>query len=499
MSVLEIFVCENAAVDFTGIIKREYEDVKIVPYPCLCLCKGRVEQLRELLADHAGNENDRILLCNRRCNVMKLESGLLRHFRLEIADYCFEQLISSELLQFITDKGGYVVTSGWLQNWRQKLDAAGFDEATARAFYHDFCTELVYLDTAVKEAGEELERLSTYLDIPVRRLNIDTAYAASYLRNLILEWRLQKNNENFSRRSAELKRQNAEYAALIHIMTRISSSRQKREVIEAMKEIFTTLFGAEKFVYSENIEVLPSEFAGAAALLEDERAEHLLLESEGKIIVKLFSGQTLNGLLMAGDFMLPQYLPRYAAFAVSVARVAGVVLQNARHIEMLEENKDLLRYLSYHDGLTKLYNRAYFNEVLESFKTVECWAAFICDLDNLKIINDQYGHDEGDKAICLTAELLRGCFRETDVVARLGGDEFAVLVPDCDEAQAEILKRRLEDEFKKQELVPRAWPYGVSVGVATSQCRMSAPEEVIKLADARMYEVKRRRKAAKAR
>lgn len=81
----------------------------------------------------------------------------------------------------------------------------------------------------------------------------------------------------------ELRRQNAEYAALIHIMTRISASRQKREVIDSLKEIFLTLFGAETFSYSENLEALPPEFAGAAELLEDERAEYILRESEGKL------------------------------------------------------------------------------------------------------------------------------------------------------------------------------------------------------------------------
>ena len=265
-----------------------------------------------------------------------------------------------------------------------------------------------------------------------------------------------------------------------------------------MKEIFLTLFGAETFSYSENLEALPPEFAGAAELLEDERAEYILRESEGKMIVRLLSGQTTSGVFMAENFMQPQYLKRYAAFAVSVAKVASVVLQNARHIELIEQHKDLLHYLSYHDGLTKLYNRAYFNEMLETFGDMRQWAAFVCDLDNLKVINDNYGHDEGDCAIRLTADVLRSCFRETDVVARLGGDEFAVLVADCDEAQAEMLKMRLEDELKKQELMPRAWPYGVSLGVAVSQGRVLSPEEVVKLADVRMYEAKRLRKSGVA-
>lgn len=120
------------------------------------------------------------------------------------------------------------------------------------------------------------------------------------------------------------------------------------------------------------------------------------------------------------------------------------------------------------------------------------------DINGLKIINDKYGHIEGDKAIIQVADLLRESFRDSDVIARIGGDEFVVLAFDVDIEKIEQAKQRFYaaiDDFNATSDAEHS--LSVSVGSACSQ-----PGEEISIyalldrADKAMYQVKARLKKA---
>lgn len=97
-----------------------------------------------------------------------------------------------------------------------------------------------------------------------------------------------------------------------------------------------------------------------------------------------------------------------------------------------------LSYESQHDSMTKLFNRAYFDSCFQRELSVPI-AIFICDMDNLKITNDSYGHATGDILIIQMAEFLSAFFKSEDILARLGGDEFGILIQNCSQEDAENL------------------------------------------------------------
>lgn len=111
----------------------------------------------------------------------------------------------------------------------------------------------------------------------------------------------------------------------------------------------------------------------------------------------------------------------------SVGGVAGAILD----ITERKETEAKLRYLSTHDVLTGLYNRAYYDEELERLKNGRTFpvSIVVADVDRLKLVNDRQGHAAGDELLKLTAQVMKGAFRTEDLVARIGGDEFAVILP----------------------------------------------------------------------
>lgn len=119
-------------------------------------------------------------------------------------------------------------------------------------------------------------------------------------------------------------------------------------------------------------------------------------------------------------FRVSAYSPKKGQFAVIVDDITEQ-----------RKKQEEVAYISYHDYLTNLYNRRYFVEAYEKLLIDKHYplGVMMIDINGLKIINDAYGHDQGDKAIILASNILKSVFDSTCVVARIGGDEFAALVP----------------------------------------------------------------------
>jgi diguanylate cyclase (GGDEF)-like protein len=151
-----------------------------------------------------------------------------------------------------------------------------------------------------------------------------------------------------------------------------------------------------------------------------------------------------------------------------------------------------LRHEAMHDSLTGLPNRRAFRSRLEREIAGDVdFALVLCDMDNLKTVNDTRGHDAGDKALQLLAAALRRQLRRSDEAYRVGGDEFAVLLPGSTRVDAEQVMRRLRETIPGDDPAG-AHPIEASFGIALLEPGDDA-EHVVSRADKALYEAKRRR------
>ena len=163
--------------------------------------------------------------------------------------------------------------------------------------------------------------------------------------------------------------------------------------------------------------------------------------------------------------------------------------------------------LSVTDALTGLYNRRghdlLASQVLRSgARHGTMTAVLFLDVDGLKRVNDELGHDAGDRLLIGAADLLRKTFRDSDVIARLGGDEFCVVgVAPSSTGYRQALMARLLGNLAAHNAARGAEPeLSLSLGVSWCDPRRPRPlDELVSEADARMFEEKRSRRAEAAR
>ncbi len=146
-----------------------------------------------------------------------------------------------------------------------------------------------------------------------------------------------------------------------------------------------------------------------------------------------------------------------------------------------------LLYLSYHDHLTGLYNRRYFEQELKNLDTPENLPLSIImfDVNGLKLVNDSFGHDLGDVLLKKSAEVIKEACRKEDIIARIGGDEFVILLPKTTAAESLQISNQIK-ELASNEKVANL-EVSISYGYDTKKTENQSIIEIIANAENHMY------------
>lgn len=188
----------------------------------------------------------------------------------------------------------------------------------------------------------------------------------------------------------------------------------------------------------------------------------------------------------------------YVLSAIARNRMVEVERAYSAHLEALSLR---LRGMAFRDSLTGLYTHRYFydqlvHEVERSLRYGHPLSLLMIDLDRFKELNDTYGHLMGDKLLKLVADTITSCVRGSDIVGRYGGDEFVVILPDTklDEARAVAEKLRAAVRgHQAWDLSPDRLALSISVGVASCPEDARSVNELLQVADRRLYAQKPRK------
>jgi diguanylate cyclase (GGDEF)-like protein/PAS domain S-box-containing protein len=212
-------------------------------------------------------------------------------------------------------------------------------------------------------------------------------------------------------------------------------------------------------------------------------------EDANEIIVALQNSGSWIGELLAKKKDGSTFFAQLSANLVTSPDGKPICMQ-ASFIDTTERKKaeTEILYLSYHDQLTGLYNRRFFEEELKRLDTKRQLPASIimADVDGLKYVNDSYGHETGDRLLIAASEIIKNSCRKEDIITRWGGDEFIIFLPKTSEKDARDVIDRIRKASKIQKSDDKI-NISISLGLTTKNDSNESIEHIIKQADKNMY------------
>ncbi len=183
-------------------------------------------------------------------------------------------------------------------------------------------------------------------------------------------------------------------------------------------------------------------------------------------------------------------------------QLGNIVLKFCASFNIDAMVQDRIYQMSVIDNVTKIFNRKYLMDTLEiEFKQAQNskhpLSLIYYDLDHFKKVNDTYGHNAGDAVLYESAQLVKSIVRKDDILGRLGGEEFVIVLPDTDSKTAfelaERVRHALEMKTFELEIVSEGlkkrilYKQTISLGVAQYSAAMTKPEDLLEVADQKLY------------
>lgn len=210
----------------------------------------------------------------------------------------------------------------------------------------------------------------------------------------------------------------------------------------------------------------------------------------------LISGFFLWASVHHAGALFADIIPANLTFLIVLATLWVTSLVLSASLTKYYQVQQSLSDLSNHDTLTGLYNRLFFETELKRLDNSRQFpiSILMTDMDDLKQVNDNFGHRAGDQLLKNLASLFASIFRHEDIICRIGGDEFVILLPNTGEPETKIILDRLNKRIEVFNQDHPDLPIRISTGVSTASQGESLGGH-LKIADNLMYEEKNRKKA----
>jgi diguanylate cyclase (GGDEF)-like protein/PAS domain S-box-containing protein len=223
------------------------------------------------------------------------------------------------------------------------------------------------------------------------------------------------------------------------------------------------------------------------AMMPENHAMRPVFEAEGiqsLIMLPLFSEGVNTGFV---GFDAVKQKKTFTEQEINLLKVLAEITSNVLARQKTESN---IRYISFHDQLTGLYNRHYLEIEMERLDTARQLplAVIMADLNGLKLVNDTYGHETGDGMLKTAATIIRNSCREEDIIARWGGDEFVVLLPQTAAEEARVICKRITESCRGAFV--EDVPVSIALGIATKTSETKNLIETLQEAENEMYRQK---------
>ncbi len=341
-----MMVCSHFAKEFSRVLSG-FKDVKVIPYTADCLRPASLAGSVASLCD------DLLLKSSGTGSIYLIEGGCLHHIaslsgkNVKIChfDQCFYLLADRAIIDDYIKKRYYLVSPGWLIDWKSHLEDMGFNKKGAEEFFHESIEKLILFDTGVSEKSSlKMKELSDYLSLPFEIFPAGPDHLELIAMKLLYEWRDEKGKKILS----DMNRKIADYAVMMDLTGNLVREVREDYVIEKIFELFTILFAPKELIYISCVHGGENTVKSRPdALKNDKKRISDILNIRGNYSTSdrgfsiRISGQKHMdiGFLEIEGISFPEYRDHYLNMALNIVNVCSLAILNARFYDTIIEAK----------------------------------------------------------------------------------------------------------------------------------------------------------------
>jgi signal transduction histidine kinase len=339
-----ILCCHNFHREVCAAIEAEgWADVVAIEFPARC---GRPplgwDELRTLLPADCGH----LVIMGRAC--LGTLTGPPADFppvRLLRQKQCFHMVANpTQVDQAITD-GGYLLTPGWLADWRGRIRDMGFEPEAAGEFFKDFASRLVLFDTGIApDSAKQFDELSTVLGLPATRIGVGLEHIRLLLARTVLDVRLEDERQLRQQSEKAHRRELADHVSAMDLLVRLAGTKDEPEALATIEDVFRMLFAPATLhclrAVDDQAEAFPALPEDLRATLTDFKGSWAWTASGQGFVLRIARQEQTLALIVVDGLAFPEFRAHYLNLALAMSGVCALAIDNARtHKRLVEAEK----------------------------------------------------------------------------------------------------------------------------------------------------------------
>jgi len=334
-----IYICNTLVPEVSQLLQSgNYPDVAVKSFPAACIgCSLNDQRITDMVADEINHFSKIIFIvsaCKGNKNVLRPINEKIEIIHLE---QCFELYLSLPIIYHFIKQGNYLVSSGWLRNYKQHIHEWGFDEKSAKKFFGESMQQILLLETDLPgDYRQNLEALSEYMGLPFDIIPIGNSHLQKFIRSLTSNWRSENDRKALNERIAKITRESADYSLIFSQLKSMINLTDENLIENELANLLNILFFPKEISFQKFNE---------GKMVNDtyfkKTIEPFLFTDENSFTIVIEHHNELLGKFIVSGVQFPQFLHQYHTMGQVISQIGGLSIENARKFAELK-NANLL-------------------------------------------------------------------------------------------------------------------------------------------------------------
>lgn len=335
---LVISVCNFLLPEISEVLNNgDYPDVEIRGFSANCKSNYiNTDKITDLISKE-NNTNFDYIFIGSVCHAFKkpqIKGQKIKRVKLEL---CFELFLNREIVSYYIAQGYYLVTNGWLRNFKTHVKNWGFDENTATQFFQESTKGIILLDTQIPgDYLPNLKALSEYMGVPYKIIPIGLSHCKQFIDSMVLKWRCKTNRKLLNDKIASASKLSADYSVILTQLNILVNLTDEPKIVQVGFELLNLLFapaGLNFISYNDNEE---KRYQSGKATNNNNNS----------FKIEVVYSKELLGIFEINNIQFPQYISQYKEMGKLISQIFGLAIANARKYKITIEQKNQLELYS---------------------------------------------------------------------------------------------------------------------------------------------------------